>query len=176
MNILGLGMGLFVLYSVKAGEGNFFFESMAREKESPRRGYFIVVPYLTTAAGGLISNLLFGISAIMGYVVCGAADAIAEPVGVRFGKHKYKVPSLKKVKVAERSLEGSLSVFVVSLILSLLFFVYLYQLPYAKALAASAILSVVIVLVEAISFHGADNLTIQVAASGLTYLFLKIWT
>jgi phytol kinase len=172
--ILGLGMGIFVLYSVWAADGNFFFESMAREKDYPRRGYFIVVPYLTTAAGGLISNLLFGGCAIMGYALCGAADAIAEPVGVRFGKHKYKVPSLKKVEVAERSLEGSLSVFIVSLVLSFLFFVYLYQLPFAKAMIASLVLSVVLALVEAVSFHGSDNLTIQVAASGLTYLFLKI--
>ncbi len=176
VNILGIGMGIFVFYSAMAGEGNFFFESMAREKDSPRRGYFIVVPYLTTAAGGLISNLLFGGCAIMGYALCGAADAIAEPVGVRFGKHKYKVPSLRKVKVAERSLEGSLSVFVVSLVLSFLFFVYLYQLPAAKALIASLVLSVVLALVEAVSFHGSDNLTIQLAASGLAYLFLKIWT
>ena len=175
VNILGVGMGIFVLYSVRAGDGNFFFESMAREKDSPRRGYFIVVPYLTTAAGGLISNLFFGTSAIMGYALCGAADAIAEPVGVRFGKHKYKVPSLRKVKVAERSLEGSFSVLVVSMVLSLLFFVHLYHLPFPKALAVSSILSVAIVLVEAVSFHGVDNLTIQVAASGLTYLFLKIW-
>jgi phytol kinase len=175
VNILGSGMGIFVLYSVWAGDGNFFFESMAREKDHPRRGYFIVVPYLTTAAGGLISNLLFGASAVMGYALCGAADAIAEPVGVRFGKHKFKVPSLKKVKVSERSLEGSFSVLTVSLALSYLFFVYLYQLGPAEAMLSSAILSVIIVLVEAISFHGADNFTIQVTASGLTYLFLKIW-
>jgi phytol kinase len=175
VSILGVGMGIFVLYSVWAGDGNFFFESMAREKDYPRRGYFIVVPYLTTAAGGLASNLLFGGCAIMGYVLCGAADAIAEPVGVRFGRHKYKVPSLKKVKVAERSLEGSLSVFVVSWALSLLFFVYLYQVPFARALIASFLMSVVLALVEAVSFHGSDNFTIQVAASGLTYLVLNVW-
>jgi len=175
VNVLGAGMGLFVLYSVWAGEGSFFFESMAREKDRPRRGYFIVVPYLTTAAGGLISNLLFGASAVMGYALCGAADAIAEPVGVRFGKHKYKVPSLRKVQVAERSLEGSFSVLVVSLVLSFLFFIYLYQIPPARALLSSAVLSAALVLVEAVSFHGADNLTIQVTASGLAYLFLKVW-
>lgn len=175
VNTLGLGMGIFVLLSVKAGEGNFFFEAMAREKDSPRRGYFIVVPYLTTAAGGLISNFLFAGCAVMGYALCGAADAIAEPVGVRFGKHRYKVSSLKKVQVAERSLEGSLSVFVVSLVLSLAFFVFLYHLPIEKAIVSSLILSTTLVFVEAFSFHGADNLTIQVTASGLTYFFLKLW-
>lgn len=176
VNILGVGMGLFVLYSVWAGNGNFFFEAMAREKDQPRRGYFVIVPYLTTAAGGLISNFFFGASAVMGYALCGAADAIAEPVGVRFGKHKYRVPSLKKVRVAERSLEGSLSVLVVSLGFSFLFFFYIYHLPPVKAAFSSAVLSVAVVVVEAVSFHGADNLTIQVAASGLTYLLMKIWT
>ena len=107
VNVLGLGMGIYVALVVRAGAGNFFFEALAREKDSPRRGYFIVLPYLTTAAGGLISNWLFGACAVMGYVVGGAADAVAEPVGVRFGRHRYKVPSLRKVQTAERSVEGS---------------------------------------------------------------------
>jgi len=175
VNVLGVGMGIFVFFSVRAGDGNIFFEAMAREKDFPRRGYFIIVPYLTTAAGGLVSNLLFGECSIMGYALCGSADAIAEPVGVRFGKHKYSVPSLRRVKTAERTLEGSLSVFLVSMGLSLLFFVVLYHLPWTQALLSSLILSIVLVFVEAFSFHGADNLTIQVAASALTYLFLKIW-
>jgi len=175
VNILGLGMGIFVLLTVKAGDGNFFFEGIAREKDFPRRGYFVILPYLTTAAGGLLSNIFFGASAIMGYALCGAADAIAEPVGVRFGKHRYKVPSLRKVQVAERSLEGSLSVLAVSLALSWLLFVYLYNLPIEKAVLSSLILSAALVFVEAFSFHGADNLTIQVISSGLAYLFIKMW-
>lgn len=175
VNILGAGMGIFVFLSIRGGEGNFFFEAMAREKDSPRQGYFIAVPYLTTAAGGLVSNLLFGECAIMGYALCGSADAIAEPVGVRFGKHRYSVPSLRKVEAAERTLEGSFSVFVVSLALSLFFFVFLYQLSWIQALVSSLILSLVLVFVEAFSFHGADNLTIQVAASTITFFFLKIW-
>jgi hypothetical protein len=46
VNVLGVGMGIFVFLSVKAGDGNFFFEAMAREKDFPRRGYFIIVPSL----------------------------------------------------------------------------------------------------------------------------------
>jgi len=176
VNMLGIGMGIFVFLSVNAGDGNFFFEAMAREKDFPRKGFFIIVPYLTTAAGGLISNLFFGGCAVMGYGLCGSADAIAEPVGVRWGRHKYRVPSLKKVQVAERTIEGSLSVFLVSFILSMCFFVCLYQLSWTQTLVSALILSMVLVFVEAVSFHGADNLTIQVAASALTYLFLKIWS
>jgi len=174
VNVLGIGMGIFVVLAVAAGDGNLFYEALAREKDSPRRGFFIVIPYLTTALGGLISNLLFGVCAVMGYVICGAADAIAEPVGVRFGRHRYRVLSLQRVRVSERSLEGSLSVFVASLLLSAVFFHSLYQLPTGSALLSALLLSAAVAFVEAVSFHGADNLTIQVAASGLAYLFIQL--
>ena len=175
VNILGLGMGIYVILIVWSGSGNFFFEALAREKDSPRRGYFIVLPYLTTALGGLLSNWLFGACAVMGYLVGGAADAVAEPVGVRFGRHRYPVPSLKKVEIAERSVEGSLSVLAVSIILSAVFFTVYYHLPLSRSLLSSLLLSVAVVLVEAASPHGADNLTIQVTASGLASLFVYLW-
>lgn len=175
VNILGLGMGIYVILIVRAGDQNFFFEALAREKDSPRRGYFIVLPYLTTAVGGLLSNWLFGAFAVMGYLVGGAADAVAEPVGVRFGRHRYRVPSLKKVEIAERSMEGSFSVLAVSIILSTIFFCAYYHLPFSRSLLASILLSVAVVFVEAASPHGADNLTIQITASGLASFFVHLW-
>lgn len=174
VNILGLSMGIYVIMVVRAGEGNFFFEALAREKDAPRRGYFIVVPYLTTALGGLISNGLFGACAVMGYLVGGAADAVAEPVGVRFGRHRYRVLSLRKVETAERSVEGSLSILAVSVILSAVFFVAYYHLAFFYSLLASLLLSAAVALIEAASPHGADNLTIQVTASGLAALFTRL--
>lgn len=176
VNILGIEMGVFVLWAVKAGRGNFFFEAMAREKDFPRRGYFVIIPYVATAVGGLTSNLLFGACAVMGYALCGAADAVAEPVGVRFGRHKYNVPSLKRVKTSERSIEGSLSVLIVSLVLSFLFFHFFYGMAVIHAGLGSLLLSLVLVFVEALSFHGADNFSVQVAASGMTFLFLHLWS
>jgi phytol kinase len=175
VNVLGLGMGIYVILVVRAGDGNFFFEALAREKDSPRRGYFIVIPYLTTALGGLIANWLFGAFAVMGYLVGGAADAVAEPVGVRFGRHRYRVLSLRRVQTAERSIEGSLSVLAVSVILSALFFSVHYHLPVSHSLLIAALLSMAVMFVEAASPHGADNLTIQVTASGLAYLFIRLW-
>lgn len=176
VNILGIGMGIFVLLSVWAGDGNFFYEAMAREKDFPRRSYFIIVPYLATAVGGIMSNLLFGKSAIMGYVLCGSGDAVAEPVGLRFGKHPYKVLSLKNVRVSERTVEGSISIFIISVILSLFFFHYLYHLPFSFSLLSSFLISIILVFVEALSFHGADNFTLQITASALTYFMVRLWS
>lgn len=175
VNILGAGMGIYVFLIVRAGDGNYFFEALAREKDSPRRGYFIILPYITTALGGLLSNVFFGAFAIMGYLVGGAADAVAEPIGVRLGRHRYRVPSLKKVAVSERSVEGSASVFVVAFLLSAAAFFLLYHLSFSYSLLSAVLLAGLIAGVEAVSPHGADNLTIQVAASGLAWLFARFW-
>jgi len=54
---------------------------------------------------------------------------------------------------------------------------YLFQYipPFPQILIFSLVSAAAIwVLVEAVSFHGADNLTIQIAASGVTYLFIQI--
>ncbi|MCT2386078.1 hypothetical protein [Erwinia pyrifoliae] len=48
-------------------------------------------------------------------------DGLAEPVGVRFGKHKYAVKGFFIEKTFYRSYEGSLVVFLTALILSLIF-------------------------------------------------------
>lgn len=175
VNILGAGMGVYVFLIVRAGEGNALFEALAREKDAPRRGYFIVVPYLTTALGGLCSNLFFGRFAVMGYLVGGAADAVAEPVGVRFGKHRFKVPSLRKVESAERSVEGSLSVFIAAFLLSAGAFLLIFHLNFRSSLFAALLVSGAVAVVEGVSPHGADNFTIQVTASGLAYLLARLW-
>ncbi|MDX1567915.1 MAG: hypothetical protein R3223_08950, partial [Longimicrobiales bacterium] len=139
------------------------FESLARPTDAPRRGTFVVVPLLATAIGGVVSNLFWGNYAMVGYLVAGWGDAIAEPVGTRWGRHRYQVPSFGGVS-AERSLEGSTAVL------------------FAGGLAAAAALSllgaggwtligaattcaVVATALEAVSHHGLDNLTLQVAAS-----------
>ncbi|WP_308824993.1 hypothetical protein [Sodalis praecaptivus] len=48
-------------------------------------------------------------------------DGLAEPVGVRFGKHKYAVKGFFIDKIFYRSYEGSFVVFATALILTLLF-------------------------------------------------------
>lgn len=49
-------------------------------------------------------------------IIAGVGDALAEPVGLRFGKRKYTVPSLAHGRSYTRSLEGSAAVWVVGVI------------------------------------------------------------
>ena len=141
------------------------------ETDAPHRTRFILIPMVTTAVGGLLANVLFGaLFAPVGYMVCGWGDAVGEPVGTRWGKHRYKVPSLFGL-AATRSLEGSTAVAIAgSLAAALALLVAGFSLPVAvgTALACGLLGSAV----EAISHHGMDNLTIQLAGAGVARLLL----
>lgn len=163
-NAYGAVVALLVLWAVGQGDGDRLYEALARESDRPRRSLFIVVPLVTTALGGLASAILAGPFASVGYLVAGWGDAVAEPVGSRWGRHRYRVPSLGGVP-AERSLEGSLAVFLVGWVAAALALVGLdvgSGLPLVLVAAACAAVGAG---VEAVSHHGTDNLTVQLAAS-----------
>lgn len=168
-NVYGGVVALVVLAAVLAGEGNPLYEALARETDRPRRSLFVVVPLVMTAVGGVASALLAGPFAGVGYLVAGWGDAVGEPVGTRWGRHRYRVPSLGGVP-AQRSWEGSAAVFGAAwLAASVALWSQgvqdgLVTVSLACALAGAA--------AEAVSNHGLDNLTVQVVASGVARLLL----
>ncbi len=170
--VFGTMCSLVVFYAVFRGAGNILYEAVAREKDEPRRSWFVILPWLTTLVGGVVTNVYFGPMAIAGYLVTGMGDAIGEPVGTRWGRHLYKVYSMSAVR-ATRSLEGSLAVFGVSLlalVITVLIFPWLGDSPYwfLKSVAI-ALLSTV---TEALTPHGWDNLTMQVVPAALVTLWM----
>jgi phytol kinase len=163
---------LAVFFAVWRGSGNLLYEAMAREKDSPHRTFFILVPYFTTLAGGLLGNILFGPLAVAGYLVTGLGDAIGEPAGTLFGRHHYKVRSLSSVP-ATRSLEGSAAVFVMSavaLVLAVAVSPHITLagpvIPKLLAIAAASALA------EAVSPHGWDNATMQLVPTALVWAWV----
>jgi len=125
-----------------------------------------------TALGGMLSNILFGEFAIIGYIATGWGDAVGEPVGTRWGRHRYRVPTLTGIK-AYRSIEGSIGVFLATFIGCFLFLSTGFDLLFQVVLLTSLTISMATMFVEAITFHSLDNLTIQVTASGLCFYVLK---
>jgi phytol kinase len=160
-----------VLYAVVRGDGFAFYEALARPTDAPHRSLFVIVPLLTTAAGGLLAALLFGRFAAVGYLVAGWGDAVGEPVGTRWGRHRYRVPSLAGVP-AVRSLEGSAAVLVASFLATLAGLTTVAQ-PGTGTLAIALVTASAAALVEAASTHGLDNLTVQLAASGVAWWMLN---
>lgn len=161
-----------LLYALLRGSGHLLYEGVAREKDAPHRSYFIVVPYFATVIGGIASNILFGEVAVVGYLVTGIGDAIGEPVGTRFGRHTYRVPSFRGVKTT-RSLEGSAGVFLASAIAIVVAIPICPLLGFsARSLLAIPILAAGSTLLEAISPHGWDNATMQIVPAYLARVLL----
>lgn len=160
-----------VVVGILKGSGFPFYEALARPTDAPHRTFFIVVPLITTALGGVISNLLFSAFAPVGYMVTGWGDAVGEPVGTRWGKHRYQVPSLAGVR-ATRSLEGSGAVLFVGTAAAAAVLLGLgFTLPLALGVGLAC--GAAGAAVEAFSSHGLDNLTVQVAASFVAWLLLR---
>ena len=168
-NAYGGVVALAVLVAVVRGEGDRLYDALARETDRPHRTLFIVVPLVTTALGGLASALLAGPYASVGYLVGGWGDAVGEPVGTRWGRHPYRVPSLLGVP-ARRTLEGSAAVLGVGWIAATVALIPLVG-PLGLAVGVGLACGVAGALVESVSNHGLDNLTVQLAAS-LTALLL----
>ena len=163
---------LVIAYALFKGEGHFMYEAMAREKNAPHRTRFIVAPYLATLVGGVLANVYFPQTVLFGYLVAGLGDAIAEPVGTRFGVHRYRVPSIGGPR-SERSLEGSCTGLAVSLVSLLLCLVLspCFMLSGHTVLIVAWI-ALVSTVAEAVSPHGWDNAVLQVLPAWLGALLL----
>lgn len=168
--VFGIVVSGLVVYAAWRGDGDPLYEALARPSDRPHRTVFVLVPLVMTAAGGVVSNLWFSGFALVGYLLCGWGDAVGEPVGVRWGKRRYAVPSLFGV-AAERSVEGSVAVFLAG---SLAAGLALWALGLGPAAAAGAglVCGATGTAVEAVSHHGTDNFTIQVTTSGVAYLLV----
>jgi len=163
---------LVIAHAIFRGPGYFMYEAMARENDEPRRTHYIVVPYFATLIGGLISNIFFPDTVVFGYLVAGLGDAIAEPVGTRFGKHKYRVPAIRGVR-SVRSLEGSSAVLIVSALVLIACLAFSPQFVLSgRSMLIVILIAVISTLVEAVSPHGWDNTTMQVVPALLGTILL----
>jgi len=156
--VLGGAITLVTLYIIYKGDGYLLYEAVAREKDAPYRSLHLLLPYLATFLAGMMCNVLFPphITAV-GYLVTGLGDAAGEPVGTRWGKHRYRVLSWKGMK-SYRTLEGSMGVFVASLLALIIGYQLwegaIWHVTTFFMLLASALICA---LIEAISPHGLDN-------------------
>ncbi len=168
--IFGSIVAVAVLYALYKGHGDYFYESLARPRDAPHQSKFIIIPLFSTALGGVVSNLFFPQTAFIGYLVGGWGDAIGEPVGSKWGKHPYNVPTIYGV-AATRTLEGSTAVALVSFLVCIPAMLS-FGLALSTVLFYALITAIAAMLVEAVSSHGTDNFTVQVATAALTYYLL----
>lgn len=112
-------------------------------------GFMVIVPMIMLYARYALLDLM-----LIPILINGIGDGLAEPVGVRFGKHKYQANALFTRKKYDRSLEGSACVFITGIIVIALHFSAFSPLQYFLALAFVPLL---MTLAEAFSPHTWDT-------------------
>ena len=87
-------------------------------------------------------------------LINGLADGLAEPVGIRFGKHKYNTKACLSSRTYQRSFEGSFCVFIVSTIIILCYYPYMELNQY---IFSSLTIPILTTLTEAFAPHTWDS-------------------
>ncbi|MGQ4913301.1 MAG: hypothetical protein ACP6IU_00985 [Candidatus Asgardarchaeia archaeon] len=171
--IYGVAIALVGIPIVILGEGNPLYEAVARPEDNPNRSLFLILPYITSVLGALCLRFLVFDYYFIGILVAGVSDAVAEPIGVRYGHHRYRVPSVS-TKVSYRSIEGSFAVFTSAMVITFLFTVGVFNINPVIAYFVSLISGLFTAIVEAISPHGLDNFTVQLSSALPPYLITLI--
>ena len=167
--VFGVMVTLMVGLAVFRGQGDRFYEALAREQDGPDRTYYIIVPYFATLIGGMTSNVIFGPLAVVGYLVGGLGDAAGEPAGVRWGRHRY-TSSGGVIK----TFEGSLAVLAASVIALVIGVAISPQLSFdLQSLILLPTIAIVCTLVEAFSPRGWDNVSMQIVPTVLAAILLS---
>lgn len=104
-------------------------------------------------------------------LVAGIGDGLAEPVGVRFGRHTYRTRALFTDRTYTRSLEGSACVLASGF---LAVFVLRAQLDATQFVLALAIIPLAMTLAEAWSPHTWDGPFLYLVGGGSTVATLEL--
>jgi dolichol kinase len=112
-------------------------------------GYLVIIPLAIMFARQGSPELM-----LIPILINGIGDGLAEPVGVRFGRHRYNVRALHGDRIYTRSIEGSACVLVTGILVILLFHA---SFTTAQFWAAIAMIPIAMTLAEAFSPHTWDT-------------------
>ncbi len=158
-----VGMIPFIFYTKYFRERfsflNTCFTSFDRPEDRPNTllwlttqvmaGFLIIIPMLI-----LLDIVGFVSLALIPILINGFGDGLAEPVGIRFGKHKYSTYALFSKKKYERSFEGSSCVLITSIIVILAYSPFFTQ---TQLIVALLTIPLLMTLAEAFAPHTWDT-------------------
>ncbi len=135
------------------------FLSFDRPEDRPNTLRWLITQYIAAAIVIIPLTIYFtsvnlGALVLIPLLINGLGDGFAEPVGVRFGRMKYNARALFSDKIYQRSIEGSLCVFVAG-ILSIVVLGYEFTPP--QFIAALVTIPLATTLAEAFSPHTWDS-------------------
>lgn len=180
MQIVGLLSGLlfFALFLKPIRERVGIFNTAFRGIDRPEdRPYTLIWITTQTAANFIVAIPIAVYLSVINkpelifilILINGIGDGLAEPVGVRFGKHKYQTSALFTKRKYVRTIEGSACVFITSIIVVILFSSLFSTSQFIIALITFPI---IMTLVEAKAPHSWDNPILFAIGSVLLFLIL----
>jgi phytol kinase len=161
--LFGIIASCFIFYALLRRNASGLYLALARETDHPHSSLYIFIPYLSTLSGGILINYFFPGSVIVGYLICGIADASGEVIGTMYGRHRFKV-KLLNIHNSVKSLEGTSSIFIISFLIYSVYSFLTFQFLSIGILGLILVSSLIVTLVEIITPKGFDNLTIQIIA------------
>jgi len=129
-------------------------------------GYAVLIPLGYALAAMDVPRLIY-----VPILVNAIGDGLAEPVGVRFGRHKYAVRALTSGRTYIRTWEGSACVFVTAL---LVVFFFRGSFTVAEYWTALAVIPPAMTLAEARAPHTWDT-PFLFLVGGLILLAIVLW-
>ena len=155
---------------------NTMFKAVDRPEDRPHTLFWfssqIIVGLMVIIPFSIYFNYIDKIGLIfIPILINGLADGLAEPVGIRFGKHKYQTKALLSSKKYTRSYEGSFCVFIVSTIIIACYYKYINLDQYLFSLFVIPIMST---LAEAFAPHTWDSPFIYLVVSLLLVLVTQL--
>lgn len=167
------------VYALSAVSGRRLIASIIgsnmRDRDGARGKFFVFLPLVsgqiaTYAALALVNPLYAKIA----FCSMGLGDGLAEPVGLKYGKNKYRVFDPFWNVWNTKSLQGSGAVFVVSIICCVFALVLGATVPFGEALMLGVVYATIITVAEAVAPRGMDNMLI--IAIGAAFLhFTMLW-
>ena len=154
--------GLFVIINYISYKKQIF-KAMERDGSKKDLGTVYYAISLMLLALITFKNIELSYIGALGILIMGYGDGFAAVIGVKYGKHKFKVLGNNK------SIEGSLAMFLFSFIVSL---VILSIFNPVNVVVYSLILAIVATILEVFSPYGFDNLTVPLGTSLLYYLLV----
>lgn len=161
--LFGIIVSGFIVYALLRRKSSGLYLALARETDRPHSALYILIPFLSTLSGGILINYLWPGFVLIGYLVCGIADASGEVIGTMYGRRTFNVRFFN-VHNAVKSLEGSGSIFIVSFLIYAVFSMITLQRFNLSLMAVVFLSSLIVTVAEIITPKGFDNLTIQVLA------------
>ena len=161
--LFGIIVSGFIFYALLRRKTSGLYRALARETDYPHSTLYIIIPYLSTLCGGILINYFFPGFVIIGYLICGIADASGEVIGTMYGKHFFRV-KLLNIHNSTKSLEGTSSIFIISFLIYSVYSIIAFQYFNLNLMAHILLSSLIITVTEMITPKGFDNLTIQIIA------------